>query len=399
MRIPLSYGRERYEVEVADDRLIPGGVLPAALSDPAGSLRTALEQPFEFPALREALTPDDHVVIVLDEDVAHLGELLVPLLEHIQSAGVSAGAMTLLCPPSASQQRWLDDLPESFEDVRLEVFDPTDRKQLAYLATTRKGRRLYLSRTVVDADQVVVLSRRRYDPLLGHAGAEGTLYPAFSDAETRQEMAGRAHSGAPPLDPWPVEQEAREISWLLGAPFFVQVIAAGGDEVAHVVAGTEEASLESRRLLDRCWRLQVSQPADLVVATLSGDPARHGFAELAAALACAAQAVRPQGRIVLLSQAQPQLGSEVDLLRQADEPDDVLQRLRGQHRLELVPVIQWARAVQQAHVSMLCGLPDETVEELFASPLEHPRQVQRLIDASPSCLVIPDAHKALVVVG
>src|SRR5690348_12498404 len=112
MRIPLSYGREHYEIEVADDRLIPGGVLPAALADPAGSLRTALEQPFEFPALREALTPDDHVVIVLDEDVTHLGELLVPLLEHIQSAGVSAGAMTLLCPPSPSQQRWLDDLPE-----------------------------------------------------------------------------------------------------------------------------------------------------------------------------------------------------------------------------------------------------------------------------------------------
>jgi nickel-dependent lactate racemase len=396
MRIPVTYGRERLDIEVADDKLIAAGDLPAALADPAAAVRAALEQPFGFPALREALTPDDHVVIVLDEDVAHLPQLLVPLLEHIQTAGVATEAVTLLCAPPASQQSWLEELPERFEEVRLEVFDPADRNQLSYLATTSKGRRLYLSRTVVDADQVVVLSRRRYDTLLGHAGAEGSLYPAFSDAETRSAVSSTVHFHSPSGEPWATEKEAREISWLLGAPFFVQMIEAGGDELAHVVAGTEEASQEGRRLLDVCWRRPVSQPADLVVASVSGDPARQSFADLAAALACAASAVQPQGRIILLSQT-GQLGSAADMLLQADDPAELLRQLHGKQTLELALVIQWARAVSQARVSWLCDLPPDTVEELFVTPLENPRQVQRLIDASPSCLVVPDAHKAMIV--
>ena len=97
-------------------------------------------------------------------------------LDVLAERGVN---VTLLCEPSASQQPWLTDLPDAFEEVRLEVHDPKDRKKLAYLATTRKGRRLYLNRTAVDADQLVVLGRRTYDPLLGYSGAAGALYPAL----------------------------------------------------------------------------------------------------------------------------------------------------------------------------------------------------------------------------
>src|SRR5690349_23463352 len=39
--------------------------------------------------------------------------------------------------------------------------------------------------TLVDADQLVVLTRRGYDPVLGYGGAEAALYPALSDEETR----------------------------------------------------------------------------------------------------------------------------------------------------------------------------------------------------------------------
>src|SRR5262249_58527419 len=137
--------------------------------------------------LRRALTPDDHVTIVIDERLPRLADLLIPLLEHVSSAGVAPEAITLLCPPTSSRQPWLEELPEAFEEVRLEVHDPKDRRRLSYLATTRKGRRLYLNRSVVDADQVVVLSGRRSDPLLGQGGAAGAIYPALSDEATRRE--------------------------------------------------------------------------------------------------------------------------------------------------------------------------------------------------------------------
>ncbi|HWG46928.1 MAG TPA: hypothetical protein VN688_29465, partial [Gemmataceae bacterium] len=280
------------------------------------------------------------------------------------------------------------------------VHDPVDRRRLAYLAANHKGKRLYLNRTLVDADQIVVLSGRRYDPLLGYSGAEGALYPVLSDQETRHEMSQRAHLGVPDETPWRARREATETAWLLGAStFFVQVIAAVGDGVAHIVAGAAEASREGQRLLDACWRPHVPQAADLVIAGVSGDPSRHSFADLAAALACAARVVQPGGRIVLLSQANPPLGSDGDLLLGAEEPQTVLNQLRGKHTIELVPVLQWAGAAAHANINLLSGLPEETVEELFATPLNDARQVQRLIDAADSCLFLPDAHKMLAVVS
>jgi hypothetical protein len=47
---------------------------------------------------------------------------------------------------------------------------------------------------------------------------------------------------------------------------------------------------------------------------------------------------------------------------------------------------------------LLSALPAETAEALFATQMEHARQVQRLIDAGGNCLVLPDAHRLLAVV-
>jgi nickel-dependent lactate racemase len=401
MRVATDFAQERLEVEIDDHRVIAArsSAVPV-LADPVAAIGATLDQPFQFPPLHQALTSDDHVTIVVDEQVANLGRLLVPVLEHLAEAGVSPEAVTLLCAPTGSRQAWLEDLPEAFEDVHLEIHDPTDRKRLSYLATTKQGRRIYLNRTLVDADQVVVLTGRRYDALHGYAGAEGALFPALSDEATRNEWDGRPTFSAPGATPWPLRQEALETSWLLGLPFFVQLIAGPGDTLAHVVAGTAAASVEGQRLLDACWRRTVPQRVDVVVASLSGDPARHQFADLAAAVANAARVVQPDGRILLLTRAKPDIGPGSDILFHSDEPRQALEQLERQPRsTALVPVLEWALASSHARISLLSDLPDETVEDLFAAPMDKPAQVQRWLDRGGSCLFLDDAHKTLAVLG
>src|SRR5437773_4572485 len=151
MRVGIDYGRERLEVEVQESNLVRvHRQTPAPpLADPTAAVREALESPLGFPALRRALTPDDHVTIVVDEHLPNVAQLLTPVLEHITQAHIAPENITLLCPPSPSRQEWVNDLPDAFEEVRLEIHDATDRKQLSYLATTRQGRRPDLNRTAV----------------------------------------------------------------------------------------------------------------------------------------------------------------------------------------------------------------------------------------------------------
>jgi nickel-dependent lactate racemase len=399
-RLGIDFGREHLDLDVPEDRLV--GLCRQApappLDDPTAGVRNALETPQDFPPLRRALTPDDHVVVVVDEHLPRVADLLPPVLEHLVGAGVRPAAITLLCPPSDFTQAWLDDLPDEFQDVHVEVHDPSNRRQLSYLATTKEGRRLYLNRTAVDADQVVVLSGRGYDPLLGYSGGEGALYPALGDQTTREELYDRL-SMAPPGDhPWPALREAAEVTWLMGVPFFVQVIEGAGEDVIHVVAGPAEISGEGRRLLNARWRGTVSELADTVVAGVGGDPARHRFADLAAALAAAARVVKPDGRIVLLSSEKgtgPFLKAAGDLLRQAESPQQALDLLRQHNPADMPAAFQWAHAVQRARVYLLSGLPPETAEELFTTPLDHAGQVQRLLDGGGACLILADAHKTL----
>src|SRR5439155_3586898 len=150
-------GLEHATYEVAEASLVVPGRQPGAppVADVAGAVRDALEAPLGFPALRKAVTPDDHVVIVADDHLPRREEMLSAIVEYLIQARIQPSAITILYP-------WMPDSGatklSSHPEIRVEVHDPANRKKLSYLATTRNGRRLYLNRTAVDAEQLIVLS-------------------------------------------------------------------------------------------------------------------------------------------------------------------------------------------------------------------------------------------------
>jgi nickel-dependent lactate racemase len=366
----------------------------SAIEDVAAAVRNALESPIGFPPLRRALTPDDHVAIVVDEQLADLPRFVGPLLAYLTEASIAPEAVTLVRTGATSAHEWVDGLLGSFPHLKIEDHDPHKRKRLSYLATTKQGRRVYLNRTAVDADQLVVLSRRFYDPLLGIGGAEGAIFPALSDAETQQSMLSGLSMAAPGTKPWPAQQEAAEIAWLLGAPFFVQIIEGAGDEITHILGGLVQTSADGQRFLHDRWRATVDGLAEVVIAEVGGDPARHTFADLAQALGCASRVVAPHGRIILVSGGSPDIGPAGQVLRQADSAAEALQLLKEQKPPDVAAAFQWASAARQAELYLLSQLPGDLVEELFAVPLDHMGQLERLLGGS-TCLYLADADKTL----
>lgn len=366
--------------------------LTTPTADPRELLRMALEQPFGIDApMRRAVTPDDRVAIVLDEKLPHVAELLAGVVEHLMSAKVDPSAITVILPPGGTGG-WMDDLPDEYCDIRLETHDPEDREKLAYLATTKAGRRIYLNRTVVDSDFAVVLSGRRFDPTFGYAGAEAAIFPALGEAEVLTEFVGK-FSIEPPTAP---PSEVIEVTRLLGMPFLVQVIEGAGDAIHDVIAGLPESAAEGVRRQNTRWRATVAEQPDLVVAAVAGLPGRIDFLSLASALANAARVVASGGRIALLSNAAPSLDEGAELLRQLDDPGRVAKLLAKRKPDDWPAAALWAFAAEQASLFLAAGWPDEVTEGLFATPITSPAEAQRLIDAAERVLIVPDAHKTLI---
>jgi nickel-dependent lactate racemase len=394
MILKLQFGAQSHELMVSVERFLPVEQPVSSRShDPAHLLREALESPTDYPALRLALTPDDHVAVVIDPGLPQLDVLLTVLVEHLATAGVQSETVTLVLADEPTNPNWRALLGPWQNRLGLEIHDPRDRDKLSYLAATQKGRRIYINRTVVDADQVVVLARAGYDWARGYTGAGTAIFPALSDEATRQEFAAITESltdgGAAEV----FSTEAAEAAWLLGAPFFIQVIEGVGDAIATIVTGATDSLNESHKQLDAVWQLSEHRQASLVIAQVTGSPDRLNLQDLAGAAAKAANFIDGAGVLAIVFPGQIVLDEAMQVVCQASDPVDAVKRLRRQKAPNSGAALQWLAAVGRARVYLLSPAASETVEEMHAAPLDRLDQLQKLVDAAPSAILLVDPQK------
>lgn len=403
-KLRLAYGHDRVELDFADGKLLRPrpAAPPAPLADAAAAVRAALEAPTQFPPLRQALTPDDEVAVTLPAGLHQAPTILAAVLEHILSAGVRLENVTVLLPG------WLGErptdlaplLPEPLRSVRIERHDRTEQKRLAYLAGTAAGRAVYLNRRLVDAGQAVVIGRIGYDPVFGYRGGLDELFPAFADEAAWRDYAGRSGDTLAGAAAGAAAAEAREVGWLLGLPFLVQILEGPEGSVTQVFAGTADSlGARSQQALDAQERLSLSRSADLALVAMSDPPAEQSFVEVVRAFAVASRAVRPGGAVVVLSRAGGEMGPAFAQARGADSLIQGLRRAKHEHAPDLARLWELAAASQNARLFLFSDLPGEAMEELSITPLEAPRQAQKLIDEAESVVLLPDAHRCLVEVA
>jgi nickel-dependent lactate racemase len=203
---------------------------------------------------------------------------------------------------------------------------------------------------------------------------------------------------APTSGSWKLKHEADEVAWYLGAPFFVQVIEGDGGEILHVIGGSHEARRRGDHLLDAAWHVTVDHPAALVIAAVSGSPEGQGFADIAQAALNASRVVKPGGRIVILTDALPDLGPALQIVQSEEEPREARQRITADKPDDYEAGFVWASVAEHTKMYLLSRLPIDTAEELYATPLDEPSQAQKLIAAADSVIVLPDAHRTVATI-
>lgn len=410
----IRTGAHTLTLEVQPEKLVSGpkhSTLPP-INDLPKRLADLLETPTDFPALRRALTPDDHVAILIQEDMNSLAVLLQGLLRHIFQAGIQSKNVTLLVPPPQSSHHrssldlpsWLAQLPVQFQSCKVEEHQ-YETTSIAYLANTRQGRRIYLNRTLVDSDQVIILGPVRFDPIFGVASGLAYLFPGFSDQATRQELL---QASLPKTDSKgdhaeikkkpAIWQEALAVGWLLGMPFVIAVLEGSGDDVLGVWAGSAEAvRQEAEARLRDAYQFSLSNEVDLVIGTISSLPERQSFAQVAAAAARASRVTHSDGAVAILSEVRPQLPRGAETIQHAPDPSSGLSRLRQDPHADWISWWQLAIAVEKNKIYLHSQIPAQTLEDLWIIPIEKMSQVQNLINQARTLAIIEDLHRSLPV--
>jgi hypothetical protein len=389
----VDFQDESLEFEVPDERLVAEWRGPRGLEPDAAraAVADALEHPRDFPPLRQMIVPGDRVTIALDPDIPDCRSVLDVLAATLARAGVEADGITVLAASAGAS---------GCEGVAgqggtIAVHDPDDRAGIAYLASTKEGRRIYLNRLLTDADVVVPVGLLRHDADLGHRGPWSLLFPGLSDRATMQSLrdrtsgdpAGGARRHGARLE------ESAEVGWLLGAQFAVGLVP-GAFGLLEVVAGRDAAVRDAGiAAVERQWTMAAPSRAEVVIAGVGGPGSQATLSGLAAALETARGLVQHGGKIVVLSRATGPFGPALRRLMEADDPREAVAALRGLEDHDDYPIARRiAVAADWADLFVCSGLDAEIAEGLSIAPLERPEQARRLAAGAGSVTFVSHAE-------
>ena len=318
------------------------------------------------------------------------------MVDHLCETGTSPERITVLRTQSdvlagAADPRQL--LPARWAAVKLETHEPDQRGQLRYLAATAKGRPIYLSRALCDADLVVPVGCLRCDEAINYHGVYGGLYPVFSDTKTQQRyrnpQAVVAHTSIHAR----AQHEVETVGWLAGTQFVVQVLPGPDDSLLAVFAGDAETVMQhGRQQSNEAWRHTVPRRASLVIGAIPGDAAQQTWDNLGRAVAAASRVVLEGGAIALCTDLAADPGPAIQGLSSGDDLSSALAADRQGASGRLAAGGTLAEALEFSKVYLLSRLDPEFVEDLGIASIADPIEISRLAQRHSSCLLLHDAQ-------
>jgi nickel-dependent lactate racemase len=372
--------------------------LPTENWQPA--FHTQLRAPLGYPALSATVVEGDRIAITVDPELPEAAAVLSHLLNEIENAHVSLGQLCIVAMQehATALRAACEQLEQgqAFANIDWVEHDPADETELAYLATTRDGRPIYLNRALCEADVVIPVGLARAEHSLADCGVHGAWFPTFSGSESHQRFSAVGNLQ------WETHhrrrrEEAEEAAWLLGVNFVVQALPASGSNVAQCLCGEAHAVEQAARdFFRQHWLHVLNQEPAAALLVIDGPAAQHSWRNVAQALHTAASIVPEQGTIILATELATAPGPALASL-------EALELSEHQHELALLKIrstdalaAKVIHDVLQTHrIFLRSQLDDAVVENLGLGAWHTPEQLQRLIQEHASCLVVGSAQHAL----
>lgn len=380
MNIEIAIGTKKENLNVPDQNFVDALYENEVTYDLTGEaeVRRALENPIGAPDICEVIRPEDTVAIVTSDITRPCPsyKILPPLLEKLYQGGVKKENITVVFGLGSHRAHTEEEMihlvgEEVYREVR--CID-SNSCGFVHFGETKNGTPVDICRAVADADKVICLGNIEYHYFAGYSGGAKAIMPGVSTPDAIQsnhKMMILEDSCAGNLENNPLRMDIEEAASMLGVDYIVNVVLDTKKEIIFAVAGdVTKAHREGCRFLDRLYKKEIEERADIVVVSQGGAPKDLNLYQTQKALDNAKHAIKKGGTIILVGSCKEGLGNPTfeKWLTEALKPSDLIDRIKADFKLGGHKAAAIAMVLENAKIKLVSDMDSELVKSIFMEP-------------------------------
>lgn len=380
MKLRYGFGNGFQEVEVPEKNLIGelhANPVPPGLPE-AEEVARALREPIGTPRLRDIVHPGEKIAVITSDVTRPMptAKVMPLLLDELYAGGVKPEDITLVFALGSHRRQSEEERrrlagERAFREIRCIDSDPDDC--ISY-GTTSYGTPVDMTRAVAEADRRICLGNIEYHYFAGYSGGAKAVMPGCSTRAAIQANHSRMilpECCAGSLENNPLRHDIEEAGRMVGIDFILNVVLSEHKEILKAVAGDSVlAHREGCAFLDKLYRIELQEAADIVLVSQGGAPKDLNLYQTQKALDNAKHAVKDGGIIILIGSCREGLGEKTfeEWMTAAPTARSLIERIRREFRLGGHKAAAIAMVLERAEVDLVSELDDDFVRSIFLEP-------------------------------
>lgn len=345
--IPLKYGSTEMVLNIEEENILQ--VIdnpPFVFEKPEEEIiQAALEHPVSSARLCELVHAGEKVCVVIPDATRSWQKTDVYLpfvVEELHRGGVKDEDIVFISAlgthrkQTEAEHRQLLG-PKLADRFKVLDHDCNDKGNLVYLGTTTFGTPVWVNKTAMDCDHIVLTGGIVYHFLAGWSGGKKYILPGISSYETVMANHGlslspeRGQGAHPDVRSGNIHNNLLHLDMVEAASFvrptfLFNVVTAEG-KIAGAVAGHYlDAHAKGCAMVDAIDGVAIREKADLVIATAGGSPKDVNLYQSIKTLINAREATKPGGTMIVMTESPEGLGGNAEVQDMILNYDTVLER-------------------------------------------------------------------------
>ena len=380
MRLSIGFGHTPQDLYI-DDNLVMGILEPNKIElglTGVEEVKRSLQNPIGSPRLNQIVKKGEKVVIITSDITRPMPsyKVIPAILDELYEIGVAKEDIAVVFAlgshrPHTEEEKIQLVGERVYNEVSCIDSDPNDYVRLG---VTKRGTPVDIFRLVAEADKRICIGNIEYHYFAGYSGGSKAIMPGVStpaaiQANHRNMLHEDARAGI--LDGNPVREDLDEAIEHCPIDFIVNVVLDENKEIIYSVAGDYiKAHREGCKFLDRIYKKELKEKADIVIVSQGGAPKDINLYQTQKALENAKYAVRDGGIIILVGSCKEGMGNKSfeSWMVEGETPDELIDRIRKNFTLGGHKAAAIAGVLKKARVFLVSELEPDFVRSIFLEP-------------------------------